>query len=221
MAYFPFWYFLFKTYISLYYLSTCTKKSSSPHIASYLRVSSRVKLSSSSLSSAQSRELLWTLPHPSKLSSTIVPIIPHRFPHPIDIAYCSQVSPSHSYHQCVSMNFFEMLRKDFGPLCTTLHYFAWLCTYPQPSTTLRLIAGWQWWHLDHLAPFLWLVLPGWWTFWYVFPSISRSFIHNSITVASFEVINACYRSSQYISYSVSTNARWLTKSIHPEPLLAV
>jgi hypothetical protein len=27
--------------------------------------------------------------------------------------------------------------------------------------------------------------------------------------------------SQYISYSVSTNARWLTKSIHPEPLLAV
>jgi hypothetical protein len=78
MAYFPFWYFLFKTYISLYYLPTCNKKSSSPHIASYLRVSSRVKLSNSSLSSAQSRELLRTSPRPSKLSSTIVYYRPYR-----------------------------------------------------------------------------------------------------------------------------------------------
>jgi hypothetical protein len=138
MAYFLFWYFLFKTYISLYYLPTCNKKSSSPHITSYLRVSSRVKLSNSSLSSMQSRELLQTSPRPSKLSSTIVPIVPCHFPHPIDIAYHLQLPPcSLLLPMCV----YELLRdvsQDFGPLRTTSHCFAHIPNLP-PHFTLSSV----------------------------------------------------------------------------------
>ena len=138
MAYFPFWYFLFKTYISLYYLPTYNKKSSSPHVASYLRVSFRVKLSISSLSSAQSRELLRTSPRPSKLLSTIVPIIPRHFPHPINIAYCLQVSPR---SLLLPTRVYELLRDASQRLRTTSHYLALLRAYPQPSPTLCLTVG--------------------------------------------------------------------------------
>jgi hypothetical protein len=134
MAHFPFWYFLFKTYISLYYLPTCNKKSSSPHIASYLRVSSRVKLSNSSLSSAQSRELLRTSPRPSKLSSTIVPIVPYRFPHSIDIANRLQLSPRSLLSPT---RVYELLRDASQRLRTTSDYLALLRTASRVSPTFH------------------------------------------------------------------------------------
>jgi hypothetical protein len=142
MAHFPFWYFLFKTYISLYYLPTCNKKLSSPHVASYLRVSFRVKLSKLV---SKFRAISRTSSNFAASLETIVyyrPYSPTSFPpfyrHRISFTIIPPLTPIANAHLRTSSRCFAKTSDHFALPRTTSHCFTCIPNLP-PHFVLSLV----------------------------------------------------------------------------------